>query len=50
MLVQTNAQEDEENVLPKIAHFLGQLSQEQIESMENYLAQIENAKLTGDDS
>ena len=40
--------EDDDDILPKVASFLVELSEEDIGSMENYLIQLEQAAESGD--
>ena len=40
--------EDDDDILPKVASFLVELSEEDISSMENYLIQLEQAAESGD--
>lgn len=35
-------------MLPKVASFMSQLSEEEMDQMENYLLQVEQATETGD--
>ena len=48
MFAQTEVEQEE--MLPKVANFLAQLSEDQIDSMESYLVQMEQAKESGDDA
>jgi len=48
MLTQTEVDDDDSDMLTKVATFMAQLSEEEIDSMENYLVQMEQATESGD--
>ena len=50
MLAQAGVEAEDENaMLPKIATFLAQMDERELDTMEYYLAQMEQAKQSGND-